>query len=333
MIYKDRIYGKIKIDEPVVLELIKTPSTQRLKGVDQAGYHKLWVKPNTKMGKYDNSRFAHSIGVYILLRKYNAPFDEQIAGLIHDVSHSAFSHSIDYVLDGGSEKEHNHQDKVFKDFIKNSEIPAILRKYNLEVDYILNEHNFPLLEKSLPDLCADRIDYSLRTAVIFNEISQKDVAYFLNNLIIEGNRWVFKNLESAKRYAELFLMLNRVYYAGLTSAVMFKTIGECLRYAIEKEYLTEEDLYKTDKEVLKKIKRHLKKDEKLNLLFRRMNNQIEVINNPENFDSRVFCKSRIVDPLCYYNNSLLRLSEINPNWKEIIKTELQPKEYFFKFEE
>jgi HD superfamily phosphohydrolase len=38
MIYKDRVYGEVEITEPVILELINSPSLQRLTGVDQAGY-------------------------------------------------------------------------------------------------------------------------------------------------------------------------------------------------------------------------------------------------------------------------------------------------------
>lgn len=327
MIYRDRIYGKVEIKEPIVLRLIKSPTIQRLKGISQAGY----FEPHFPGTHY--SRFEHSLGVYILLKKYNAPIEEQIAGLIHDVSHAAFSHCIDYVLDVGSEKEHSHQDNVFIEFVKNSEIPRILKKYKLDPDYILDEKNFPLKEKDLPDLCADRIDYSLRTGLTYKKINLSDVDYFLNNLEVEGNQWVFKNLESVQRYAQLFLELNTEYYAGFPTAVMFRTVGDCLRYAIEKGYLAEEDLYKTDKHVLKKIKKHLKKDDKLNLLFRRMNNQIGVKNNPKNFDSKVFCKSRIVDPLFHYNNSIVRLSELDPKWKEVVKTESQAKEYFLKFEE
>ena len=56
--------------------------------------------------------------MYALLKKFGASTEEQIAGLIHDVSHSAFSHCIDYVLDEGSEKTHNHQDRIFATFVK-----------------------------------------------------------------------------------------------------------------------------------------------------------------------------------------------------------------------
>lgn len=332
MKYTDRVYGKFEIDEPVILELINSPSLQRLKYIDQGGYRPLWVNPNVEIGEYDHSRFAHSLGVYILLRKYNTSLEEQIAGLIHDVSHSAFSHCIDYILEAGSQKEHNHQDNLFDNFIRKTEIPNIIKKFSFDLECILEDKNFPLKEKKLPDLCADRIDYSLRTAVIFGELNEKDKNYFLENLTTENNNWVFENFESARKYAELFLKLNTIYYSNLTSAVMFRTVGDCLRYALQKEYISEGDLYTTDKIVIEKVKRFLNKDEVLKLLWERMNNKIKVSNNPENYDVSVFVKSRVVDPLFKDNGVLKRVSETQPNWSRIIELELKPKQYFLKFE-
>jgi len=332
MRYKDRVYGETEISEPVILELINAPAIQRLKKIDQAGYKPLWVKPEFQMGKYDNSRFAHSLGVFILLRKYQAPAEEQIAGLVHDVSHSAFSHCIDYVVEGGSGKEQNYQDNVFNHFVKNSEIPAILKKYNFDLDYILDDKNFPLKERDLPDLCADRIDYSLRTAVIFKEIEQKEAQEFLDNLIVEDKKWVFKNFEKAKAFAQLFFMLNKNYYASLQAALMFITVRECLRYALEKRYISKNDFYTTDEAVVKKIKKYLAKDAKLSLLFERMNGKIGFTQNRDNYDFAVFCKSRAVNPWCRCNGQLMRVSDIDPDWDKIVKDELKPKQYFLKFD-
>lgn len=332
MNYKDRVYGNVKITEPVILELINSRSLQRLKEIDQAGYRPLWTNPNVETGECDHSRFAHSVGVYLLLRKYGASLEEQIAGLIHDVSHSAFSHCIDYVLKAGSEKEHNHQDNVFDEFVRKSEIPKILKKYNLDLEFILNDENFPLKEKNLPDLCADRIDYSLRTAIIFEELNEKDKNYLLKNLTAEKGKWIFKDFESAKKYAELFLKLNTYYYAGLTSAVMFCAVGDCLRYALSKDYISENDLYTTDRVVIEKVKSHINTDSRLSLFWERMNNKIIAENNPKDYDREAFCKSRVVDPLCLDNGKVKRISEIEPSWANVIKKELKPKEYFIKFE-
>ena len=331
MIYYDRIYGKTEIKEPVILELIKSFPLQRLKAIDQAGYFLYFWYPDAK--DYQSfSRFEHSLGVYILLKKYQAPLEEQIAGLIHDVSHSAFSHCIDYALDEGSEKNHTHQDNIFEEFVNHSKIPSILEKYQIDIDFILNEKNFPLKEKPLPELCADRIDYSLRTALLFKEINKKSADYFLDNLITINNRWVFKNFENAKKFAELFLKMNRVYYAGLQSAVMFRTVGDILKYSLEKGFLQKTDLYTTDQEVLEKIKENLKGDKKLKLLWNRMNNKIKFRNNPKNYNARAFCKSRVIDPLFKTKNQIKRLSEVDKNWLKIIKEESKPKEYFIKFE-
>jgi hypothetical protein len=320
----DRVYGNLEIDEPVILELINSKTLQRLKNIDQAGYFEPHF-PGTA-----HSRFEHSVGVYLLLRMYGASLEEQIAGLIHDVSHSAFSHCIDYVLDAGSEKEHNHQDNVFDEFVRKSEIPKILEKYNLDLEYILNDENFPLKEKDLPDLCADRIDYSLRTATIFKEI--ENGKYFIDNLLAENGKWIFKNFESAEKYAKLFLKLNTDYYAGLPSAVMFRTVGDYLRYALSKNYISETDLYATDKIVLEKIEPYLRTDSKLCLLSDRMNNKISFKNDPNDYTEKVFCKSRAVNPLCYHNGKIMRVSDVNSIWNDIIKRESEPKKYFLKFD-
>ena len=272
----------------------------------------------------------HSLGVFILLKNFGASLLEQIAGLIHDVSHGVFSHCLDYALSEGSEKEQNHQDNVFEKFVRNSEIPDIIKKHGLDIDYILNDKNFPLKEKLLPDLCADRIDYSLRTEVFFKKSNQDKIDYFLNNFTIQDNLWVFKNLESAKSFTELFLELNSAFFAGLESAVMFRTTGDVIKYALEKQYLTKNDLYTTEKEVLKKIENNLQ-DPRLKLLFDRMNNKTKFENNPVDYNAHVFCKSRAVDPLVKINSEIKKLSEIDKNWAEIVKEESKPKEYYLKF--
>lgn len=326
MLYKDRIYGEKEIEEPVILELIDSPSLQRLKDVDAAGYLEPFIPGSTR------NRFDHSAGVFLLLKIYGAPLEEQIAGLIHDVSHSAFSHCIDYVLEDASQKTNDHQDNIFDEFVRRSEIPAILKKYNFDLDYILDDKNFPLKEKNLPDLCADRIDYSLEFAVVLKVLDKNDLKYFLDNLTTENGRWLFKNFISAKKYADLFCWLNKEYFTCIFSAVMYRTVGDYLRHALKNSYISKYDLYTTDKAVLAKIAPYHDKDEKLKLFFDRMNNKIAFKNDPQDYEAEVFCKSRIVDPLCRHNNEIKRVSQIDENWGKIVREELKPKQYFIKFD-
>ena len=137
---------------------------------------------------------------------------------------------------------------------------------------------------------------------------------------------------SQEKYAKLFLKLNTDYYAGLPSAVMFRTVGDYLRYALSKDYISETDLYTTDKIVLRKIEPHTKTDPKLNLLFDRMNNKIGFRNDPNDYTGKVFCKSRVVNPLCWHNGKIMKVSEVNPSWNGIIEQESKPREYFLKFD-
>lgn len=325
MLYKDRIYGEAEIEEPVILELINCPSLQRLKDIDSAGYLEPFIPGSTR------NRFDHSVGVFLLLKIYGAPIEEQIAGLIHDVSHAAFSHCIDYVLEGASQKNNDHQDNIFDEFVRQSEIPAILKKYNFDLEYILADKNFSLKEKNLPDLCADRIDYSLEFAVVLKVLDEDSLKYFLDNLTAENGNWIFKNFTSAKKYADLFFWLNTKYFTCIFLAVMYRTVGDYLRHALKNSYILKEDLYTTDKIVLAKIAPYHNKDEKLKLFFDRMNNKIPFRNDPENYDAEVFCKSRIVDPLCKENGQIKRVSQIDENWSKIVEEELKPKQYFIKF--
>lgn len=327
MNYTDRLYGKIQITEPVILDLIHSKALQRLKGIDQAGYFDVYL-PNTH-----HTRFEHSLGVYILLKNNGASLLEQIAGLIHDVSHSAFSHCIDYVFESDKQKTHEHQDRVFADFVKKSDIPKILKKYHIDLEYIINEHNFPLKEKDLPDLCADRIDYSLRTATVYKVITKKKLQYFLHHLKTIKTQWVFDSYVSAQHYADLFRKLNHKYYSGLPSVTMFFTVGQYVKYALRKQYVTWKHLYSTDARAIKKINTHLKSDINLQKLWKRMNNKVKVVHDPKKYEAVAYCKSRLVDPLFQEQGKILRVSDKNPEWKTIIDVESKPKQYFLRFSE
>jgi HD superfamily phosphohydrolase len=156
MKYKDKVYGQITIKEKVIVELIKTNAMQRLKGVNQGGVL-IFLNPNHGWRKFKTTRFEHSVGVCIVLKKFNACLEEQIAGLLHDVSHTTFSHALDFMFNRHT--QHDYHEQFHEKMILDSKIPLILKKHDIEVNNILDEKRFTLLERELPDLCADRVDY------------------------------------------------------------------------------------------------------------------------------------------------------------------------------
>ncbi len=334
MIYTDRVHGRQTISEPVILDLINTSAFQRLQDISQAGYSPLYLYLLSLSGIQAATRFEHSLGVFLLLRKYRASLAEQVAGLIHDVAHTVFSHTADFLFNSGSPTAQNYHDKIQKKFVKKTKIPLILAKYHLGVNHILNEENFPLQEKPLPDLCADRLDYSLRNTLEYQVAGQQEVDYFLNNLLVKNNAWVFKNLTSARRYGNLFLRLNTVHYAGFPTAVMFQTMADLLKRGLKKKYLQKKDLFTTEKAVINKLKKHLAQDAQLQVLFRRITpGQTKFHNDPNKYQVRILLKSRIVDPLFQAGQQTKRLSAVDPSWQKVVQKEMLPKEYFLRFEE
>lgn len=93
------LFGEIQIEQTLFQDAILIDSFQRLKFVDQGG-------PLTYFNYSSSfSRFDHSVGVWALIRLFNGTEEEQLAGLWHDISHTAFSHVADCVFKELSFKE------------------------------------------------------------------------------------------------------------------------------------------------------------------------------------------------------------------------------------
>ena len=101
----ETFFGNFDVEEPVLIELLESNAMQRLKKINQYGVATF----TTHRENY--SRYDHSLGVFAILRMNQAPIKEQVAGLIHDVSHTVFSHVGDWIF----KKE--YQDKDYQNFI------------------------------------------------------------------------------------------------------------------------------------------------------------------------------------------------------------------------
>jgi uncharacterized protein len=105
------IHGDLIVDDPLALELIQSPVMQRLKYINQYGVNEFVLPAKT----YHYTRFDHCLGVYQILKARGAPRLEQIAGLLHDASHTVFSHTMDVLFMGGMNKG-SYQDSIHEDF-------------------------------------------------------------------------------------------------------------------------------------------------------------------------------------------------------------------------
>ncbi|KKP92209.1 MAG: HD domain-containing protein [candidate division WS6 bacterium GW2011_GWC1_36_11] len=319
---KNEIYGDFDISEEVLIELMDSKAIQRLKGIDQAGYSKVFYVDG-------RNRFDHSIGVFLLLRKYGASLDEQIAGLLHDVSHYAFSHAIDYILQEGNIDKQDLQDRSKNKFLLNSDIPQILEKHGYDVDRVADEENFSMLETSLPDICADRLDYSLKDMIILLKKDVEEIRDIISHLKVDdAKKWYFDDVEVGYVFAKYFKELNDDHYSGLVSASMFKSIKDFIKCALDKGYIEENDLEKEDQYVIDKCLKYIEKDKELKRFWERMNNKDCFYPDENNYEEIIYCKSRVVDPLCLVNNGLKRVSEVYKEWGRVIEKETIVKKHY-----
>ena len=298
MIISDKVYGEQIIDDPLVLELIKTQEMQRLKDVNQYGSYHL-VDPSAF-----TSRFDHSLGVYFLLKKLKAPREEQISGLLHDIAHTAFSHVIDFVYNA-ADTQHIHEG-FHEKVLQNSEIPAILKKFNLDVKDISDESRFPLLENKLPDICADRIDYYLRDNLLMGFITKKDIDLILESIVVKDNVILLNNLEAAKKMALTFVEISLNFWAGPKVVASHEILADIIREALDKKIITEKDFFLTDTELLEKLKPSFADRLKL------FSPDRISLGTPSDHTYHSTFKVRYIDPKVIYDDKIIKVSELEP---------------------
>lgn len=302
---KDKIYGEAEVTASILLELLESPSILRLKDISQFGI------PNKYHYFQGYNRFTHSVGVMLLLRRLGATLEEQVAGLLHDVSVLAFSHVSDWVFGLGGTGVESYHDEIHEEFVKKTEIPEILEKHGFDLERILDENNFSLLEKKIPDLCADRVDYC------FRELDDEIVKDSLKNLVNYNGQMVFNNKKTAFDFANGFLELQTSHWGGTEGIKRYYVFSNLLKFALKQGIIQEEDFYRGETIILNKLENsnneHIKKE--LRILARRE----EVELNENILGQKLIKKFRHVDPLIVSDNNLTRLSKLNSDFSEIME--------------
>lgn len=303
MIINDRIYGNIKIKSKVIEELILSKPLQRLKKISQDGAPH-FIQPIRNV-----NRFEHSVGVWYLSSLFKRPIEEQIACLLHDVPHTAFSHVIDFVME---DEKHEFHEKFTEKLILESEIPKILKKYKINIKKVLDKEKFELLENNLPDISFDRWDYFMRDGFTINFLPKTTINEFLANIHLDKNRLYFDDIKFASMYAILFTSFSRLIWLDPTSHGSFFLISEALKIALNNKLITEDDFFTDDELLMKKLKKT--KNIKINKLLDRLKKGKEFVY--ESQDKAEFFgpnKPRSVDPLVKIKNKLVRLSTQVPS--------------------
>lgn len=300
--YHDTIYGKIQISEPILLDLMASNAMQRLQGVLQHGISALIgiTEPIT--------RFDHCMGAMLLVRRLDGSIAEQIAALLHDVSHTAFSHVIDYVVEGHNSQSYHDEKK--EEYLVDTDIPEILQRHGFDWRDFLHEEDYPLLEQPSPRLCADRIDYFLRDAQGLGLATAVNIQNVLTHLIVAHGRIATDNIETARWLGDTFMAAGDASWANFREVGLYEVTAQAIRRGLTIGIITEADFWTTDEPFWQKL--HSSSDVELQRLLTLISPETEFVWDEDNPTFWVGTKLRSIDPDVVVNGRLASLSTLDP---------------------
>jgi HD superfamily phosphohydrolase len=304
MHYNDEIYGPVLLTEPVLLEVMQSATMQRLQGVLQHGISGLIgiTSPLT--------RFDHSLGTMLLVRRLGGSLLEQIAALLHDVSHTAFSHVIDYVFD--SRVSQSYHDEKKEDYVAHTDIPATLARHGYDWCEVVHEEHFPLLEQAAPRLCADRLDYFLRDSKDLGLATAADIQGVLDHLVVKDGRIATNSLAAARWMGYTYIQADDTSWANFREVGIYELMARAIKIALQAGTIALTDIWQTDRLVWHKLQASPHPDVQAALAL--ISPQTQFVWDEAHPTFRLRTKLRTIDPDVVVDGTLRPLSTLDANF-------------------
>ncbi|MDQ5940433.1 MAG: uncharacterized protein QG632_159 [Candidatus Dependentiae bacterium] len=243
----ETIFGTINVTEPVLIELLQHPVVQRMKEIDQHG------PPTYFINRPTFSRYDHCLGVFALLRMHDRPLAEQVAGLLHDASHTTFCHVADHLFKTGN--QHAYQDIIHNWYLQKMQVDQVLERYGLTIEEINPEQPaYTALEQNHPRLCADRIQYIINTGLMLSRLTQEDLRNILDSLSFQENNWVFSDKAAARKFADVSVYCTEHIWSAPTELAWRHWLCSALQQAIAFDLISSDDIhFGVDAEILERL--------------------------------------------------------------------------------
>lgn len=302
MIVEDPLYGSFEVEE-VIKALLLSKELERLKDVHMAGPAFL-INPF-----WNETRYEHSVGVMLLIRKLGGSLEEQIAGLLHDVSHTAFSHVVDLAF---ANQRDDYHEQIKEQMIEDSTIPAILKRFGFEYQRILfDDTQWRLLEQSTPLLCCDRIDYTLREIHRYFSVPLQEIHQFLNAIKVIEEKIVLESIQWASWFIDQYRKIVIDFFYDPRNICSYEWMAKAIQLGLESREITIQDLMLTDSAFLLKLKASHSIE-----ILQLLNNMIQppeytICSSEDNYDVWQKKKIRFVDPLVQSADKIVPVSTLS----------------------
>lgn len=216
-----------------------------------------YATPHVYMFDYKISRYEHSLTTALITWRFTKNKKQTLAALFHDVSTPCFSHVIDY-MNKDYENQESTEEKT-ETILRNSrKLKELLKEDKLSIDDILDFKKYTIVDNNRPKLCADRIDGIILTSLGWTKtLSMEEIPGILNSIEVMINEDNEKELgvttnEIANKLCDLNREIDIVCHSNEDNYMM-ELLAEITKYAIDKQYITYENLYEYNEEKLMKI--------------------------------------------------------------------------------
>ena len=263
------------------------------------------------------SRLTHSYGVASIIYHFTGDLRMALAGAFHDIATPCFSHVIDFL-------HHDHvsqssTEEGTKEIIENSlEIQKILQKCHILTEEVSDYHRYPIADNDTPKLSSDRLEYTLSNMVNFYFASKAEVQSLYDDIRVGINEYgeeelMFGSLEVASRFGELCLHTSSVYICNEDRFSM-ERLAELMRFAINKGYMEENDLYLDEVRLLEKLSKHPEFVSLWKEYCQQDDVEESIVAKPHY--RKIPAKLRYIDPFIEGKG---RLSKLNPSFANALK--------------
>ena len=319
---------------------IELPIMQRLSGIgllcgtDWTSLYK---------NRFFYSRLDHSVGVALIIWNFTKDKTQTIAGLLHDVSTTVFSHVSDF-RKGDALTQTSTEEPTTKMILSDSALCKLMESDGIEPKNVVDYHIYPIADNEIPSLSADRLEYMYPSGLALDgSWTFEEIAKTYNNLTILKNEenkdeLGFKTIEMAELYCKKFCMIGHILQLN-ENKLCLQLLSQIMSKAVELNVLKEEDFMTlSESKIIEKIESFISKktmsleEQKFATMYNTFRKMTKVEHTNHKLpEDEYFCvslkvKQRYINPLVKVGtNSQLakRLSEVSDFANKLIKDFLE----------
>lgn len=319
---------------------IELPIMQRLSGIgllcgtDWTSLYK---------NRFFYSRLDHSVGVALIIWNFTKDKTQTIAGLLHDVSTTVFSHVSDF-RKGDALTQTSTEEPTTKMILSDSALCKLLESDGIEPKDVVDYHIYPIADNEIPSLSADRLEYMYPSGLALDgSWTFEEIAKTYNDLIILKNEenkeeLGFKTIEMAELYCKKFCMIGHILQLN-ENKLCLQLLSQIMSKAVELDVLQEEDFMTlSESKIIEKIESFISKktlsmeEQKFATMYNTFRKMTKVEHTNQKLpEEKYFCvslkvKQRYINPLVKVganSQQAKRLSEVSDFANKLIKDFLE----------